>query len=345
MIDRTTPPWISVFLDETDRIIDARFEHTGSIFLRDVLRSQHAGGKRLRPLLVACCAALGTRSSAAVPHLAAALELFHLASLFHDNILDASPVRRTQVLHHDAGSSTVAILSGDYLMAEAMHMVVENTNAPVSKDVLSTIQCMIHGEIETLRMRHRIDLTTRDYLRIISHKTATLFAAACRTGLRLTSDNRQDMDRLSRFGQDLGMAYQLTDDLEDLLGLIEGGDDDARQGYFGLPLIELWQRVPVENKSRMQAWLKNLTTESRMALLTEMDRFSTLSSVRARILRHLNAAIQGLSMFSQRDAKAVEATSVLNDLCGAVGDKCDRIFRMYQELLRERREERIPSYA
>ncbi len=345
MIDRTTLPWISNFLDETDRIVDARFEHTGSVFLREVLRRQHAGGKRLRPLLVACCAGLGTSPSAAVPHLAAALELFHLASLFHDNILDASHVRRNRVVYHDTESSTVSILSGDYLMAEAMQMVVENTPPHVSKDVLFTISRMIHSEIETLRMRHRIDLPTRDYLRIVSHKTAALFATACRTGFRLTSDNHEDMGRLSHFGQDLGMAYQLTDDLEDLLGLIEGGDDDAGQGYFGLPLIELWQKAPAENQSRMQAWLKDLTSESRMALLTEMEHYSTLSSVRARILRHVHAAMQALAIFSQRDPKAVEAMSVLNDLCGAVGEKCDRIFREYQTLLRKDREEKILSYA
>lgn len=334
-------PWIKEFLRDMDVIVHERFENVGSLELKQLLLEHYRGGKRLRPIAMACGAALGTARSAALPHAAAAMELLHMASLFHDDLLDGSRKRRDHLLPTDGTTASVAILAGDFLIAEAVALLAERTSPEVVKSTTQAMKRMVHGEIETLKRRHRIDGRTRDYLRLIADKTAVLFAASCATGIRLSSADQSCIDRLAEFGHDLGMAYQLTDDMEDLMGLIEGGEDDAGQGYYGLPIIELWQKAGADHRDLIRSYLHELTDAARLDLLELMNSFATLSSTRALAHRHVTAALYALQGFKIVTPFQREAMEILRGVCGLVDQKCGGIMREYERRLQSSGSRRV----
>lgn len=178
-----------------------------------------ATGKRLRPSLVFLTLDLcgGTRFEEAVD-CAAGVELVHMASLVHDDIIDHSELRRGQMTVHRRFGTQAAVLAGDHLFAAAFYLFALSTNQRVSQVMTTVIQAMCAGEINQLFAPATAE---RDYLDYIHKKTACLIGGCCRLGAILSDLDDVEGSRLQEFGENIGFAFQLTDDVLDYRGVDE----------------------------------------------------------------------------------------------------------------------------
>lgn len=199
-----------------------------------------AGGKRVRPL--ACLLvtrACGGDASRAIP-LAAAVELIHSATLLHDDVIDEGEERRGRPASRVLWGNLVSVLSGDLLLTSALELVQSSGVEGAMSDVLATMQQLIGGEVAQLKARGREDLGIEGYLEIVRGKTASLFANACRAGARVAGAKPEVIEALGRFGERVGVAFQIIDDILDLSGIPhEVGKrlgHDLAEGKTTLPL-------------------------------------------------------------------------------------------------------------
>jgi len=206
-----------------------------------------SGGKRLRPLLVLLSAkAFGydnsTNTQSKIGHiqLAATIELFHTASLLHDDVVDRSELRRGKPTANKIWGEQTSVLVGDYLYSRAFQLMVDVNNMKVLEIMALASNQMAEGEVLQLLNCHNPDITEENYMQVIFHKTGTLFAAASQMGPVLTQQNEY-IDTMFQFGRCLGTAFQLVDDALDYsvsseeMGKNMG--DDLSEGKPTLPLI------------------------------------------------------------------------------------------------------------
>jgi heptaprenyl diphosphate synthase len=198
-----------------------------------------AGGKRLRPTLTLLAARFGNGEDARVVPCAAAIELTHLASLYHDDVIDETSVRRGVATANERYGNSVAVLTGDFLFARASSLAAE-LGAYVSRRLADTIAELCEGQImETEAARAG---SSERYFEIIRRKTAALMATACHLGAWLAGADAPTVAALTTYGECLGMAFQLADDILDIDGdASESGKlpgTDLREGVLTLPALE-----------------------------------------------------------------------------------------------------------
>ncbi|MGI6624910.1 MAG: polyprenyl synthetase family protein [Limnochordia bacterium] len=223
-------------------------------------------GKRLRPLLVLLTFDLcgGTRFQEAID-CAAGVELVHMASLIHDDIIDRSQLRRGQLTAHCRFGTQAAVLAGDHLFAAAFHLFALGTGQRVSRVMTTVIQDMCAGEIHQLLSPVTEE---EDYLDYIQKKTACLFGGCCRLGAILSDLDDAEGAHLQEFGESLGLAFQLIDDVWDYRGRKEDtGKERGRdfaQGLWTLPTIRALRRglIPHNWQSLGFASICNLMEEN-----------------------------------------------------------------------------------
>ncbi|HEX9891478.1 MAG TPA: polyprenyl synthetase family protein [Actinomycetota bacterium] len=220
--------------------------------LRDAVRSDsplvteaagyllRAGGKRFRPLLLLLGGFFGDRDEPKLISGAVAVELTHLASLYHDDVIDEADARRGIPSANARWDNTVAILTGDYLFARSSAIGAE-LGPGVSRLLADTIGRVSEGQIHEVEAAGRVDIDEATYLDVIDRKTASLIATACRLGGTLAGAPTDQVEALERFGRALGLAFQLSDDIMDLtsdqatLGKEPGVD--LKEGVYTLPVI------------------------------------------------------------------------------------------------------------
>jgi octaprenyl-diphosphate synthase len=200
-----------------------------------------SSGKRLRPLLTIASARLcGARDDACLK-LAAAVEFIHTATLLHDDVVDASELRRGRVAAHLIWGAPSSVLVGDFLFARSFELMVETGSMAALEILARASRVIAEGEVLQLTRAHDLDLDQATYLAIISAKTAELFAAAAEAGAVSAGASSERRRALRRFGQDLGLAFQLVDDALDYSGTAESlgknPGDDFREGKATLPLL------------------------------------------------------------------------------------------------------------
>lgn len=205
-----------------------------------------AGGKRLRPLLcLASSQIIGTINKNSI-YLAAAVELIHAATLLHDDVIDASFLRRGQQTANLIWGNKPSILVGDFLFARAFQLMVKTGNINFL-DILATASSKIsEGEVTQLRCFNSLDLSVENYLEITEYKTATLFSAACHTGAMTAGADQDTAYKLSQFGKYFGLMYQIIDDMHDYTAANRGKSlgDDYREGKVTLPILLAFQDDP-----------------------------------------------------------------------------------------------------
>jgi len=196
-----------------------------------------SGGKRLRPaLLLLACGALGNRSEARLP-LAAVVEFIHTATLLHDDVVDASDLRRGRTTANAAFGNAPAVLVGDFLYSRAFQMMVEIDDMRVMQVLAEATNTIAAGEVMQLMGSHDPEVDEARYLEVIRRKTAKLFEAAARLGAVLAKEARFE-EKLAQYGRHVGTAFQLIDDVLDYGGeLGKSLGDDLAEGKPTLPLI------------------------------------------------------------------------------------------------------------
>lgn len=204
-----------------------------------------AGGKRLRPALALLSAGATGKISASHVDLAVILELIHIATLVHDDIMDGAELRRDQPSANAKWGNAITVLLGDCLFAHALRLSTGFSNSDICRRIADAAAEVCSGEIIQTQRRFDLKLSTADYYRIIEMKTAALFSAACELGAFISEASPPVISGLKSFGTKLGVAYQIYDDILDLAGSEqETGKTlgtDLRKGKFTLPVLLLLQ--------------------------------------------------------------------------------------------------------
>ena len=205
-----------------------------------------AGGKRLRPaLLLLVCGALGYRGEQRF-NLAAVVEFIHPATLLHDDVVDESTLRRGRATANESFGNPASVLVGDFLYSRAFQMMLDAGDMRVMEILADATNVIAEGEVLQLMNMHNASLTEADYLRVIRSKTAKLFEASARLGAVLAGSAPAIEQACADYGQALGTAFQVIDDVLDYDGdAAEMGKnlgDDLREGKATLPLIAAMQR-------------------------------------------------------------------------------------------------------
>jgi octaprenyl-diphosphate synthase len=201
-----------------------------------------AGGKRLRPLLVLLiCKACGYTGQLHTL-LAAVIEFIHTATLLHDDVIDASELRRGKQTANSIWNNQTSVLVGDFLYSRAFQMLLQIDNTAILKNMADTTNAIAEGEVLQLSEQHNLNITEDCYFAIITAKTAKLFAAASHCAAIVANASPEHITACTNFGLNLGIAYQLIDDVldyktNDLASLGKNLGDDLKEGKITLPLI------------------------------------------------------------------------------------------------------------
>jgi len=199
-----------------------------------------AGGKRFRPMLVLLAGYFGDPTDPRLIQGATAIEITHLATLYHDDVMDEAPLRRGAQSANARWDNTVAILTGDFLFAKASEISAE-LGTDVSKLLARTIAVLCDGQIREVGASGRADQTVGSYMEIIRRKTAQLIAASCRLGGMLSGAPPEVIELLDDYGMTLGMAFQLSDDIMDVIAseeeLRKKPGQDLLEGVYTLPVL------------------------------------------------------------------------------------------------------------
>ncbi len=223
--------------DELDRSI--RSDH--ALLNKTSLHLLKAGGKRIRPVFVLLAGQFGDYSLERLKHVAVALELIHMASLVHDDVIDDADTRRGQFTVKSKWDNRIAMYTGDYIFAKALTVLTELEEPAIHKILSKAMVQMTIGEMEQIRYFFHYEQSVREYLLRIRRKTALLFAVSCQLGALAVGAEYTKARALYAFGYNVGMAFQIRDDILDISGtekqIGKPPGSDIRQGNITLPFI------------------------------------------------------------------------------------------------------------
>jgi heptaprenyl diphosphate synthase len=200
-----------------------------------------AGGKRLRAALVLLAARLGTYQFERAMHPAVAVELLHGASLIHDDLVDHADRRRGRVTVHTRWDNGVALMLGDYFFALSADELSAEPDPRIIRFYADAAHTVVEGELSPVTRLEPFSAAMDQYIYKIGSKTAALFVAACKAGMAVAGGTPEQIEALGRFGYDLGLAFQIVDDVLDFVGdeatLGKPAGNDLREGTWTLPLL------------------------------------------------------------------------------------------------------------
>lgn len=259
----------------------------------------NGGGKRLRPLLVLLAARACGASDAHHVQLAAIIEFIHTATLLHDDVVDASRMRRGRETANTIWGNEASVLVGDFLYSRAFQMMVAVNNMRVMQVMADATNLIAEGEVMQLLNRHDPETTEARYLQVIRRKTATLFQAGARVAAIITSQEESTEDALSNYGLHLGTAFQLIDDsLDYSASAAEMGKntgDDLDEGKPTLPLIYAMQHASAPERELICAAIESGGRERIDGVLPIIHRTKALEYTLSRAQRERERATAALN--------------------------------------------------
>ena len=270
---------------------------------------QKSGGKRLRPaLLLLSAGTCGYRGDAAI-RLGAVVEIIHAATLVHDDVIDEAKVRRGQPSINQRWGNQASVLAGDWLYMQAFSLALRERNFDVLDLLIELTQMMVEGELMQMDWVGRIDLTEDEHLSLVHRKTAYLFSVCARMGAILAGADSKQEQRLGDYGWNLGMAFQLVDDLldftasEEVLGKPVG--NDLSEGKVTLPLILVLQQCGKEEKKMVETVMSDQSYDrvSLQSVLGLLNKYDAIETVRRRVLTYTETATAQLEAFSDSSYK------------------------------------------
>lgn len=310
------------FLNADINIIEKELEDTiqaESPLLHEAsLSLLQAGGKRLRPVFVLLGGKFGNYDINNIKNVAVSLELIHMASLVHDDVIDDADLRRGQPTIKSRWDNRIAMYTGDYIFARALD-VLSNINKPIAHQILAhTLVELCLGEIEQIEDKFQFNQNLRKYLRRIRRKTAILIAASCQLGAIAADVEDELHKKLYYIGYYIGMSYQIIDDVLDFVGtekeLGKPAGGDLKQGNITLPVL-LAMETPAIKDDLVK--ITDHSTEAEIARALELiknsdaiDRSLTLSEL------YLEKALNLIAELPQNRAK-----NLLRDIAKTIGKR------------------------
>jgi octaprenyl-diphosphate synthase len=219
-----------------------------NIILNYILRRK---GKQMRPLLVFLTAKLNGKIVESTYIAATCIELLHTASLVHDDVVDDANERRGSLSINALWNSKIAVLLGDYLLSTGMHICVENSRYDMLEIISEAVKSMSEGELLQLQKARKLNIKEEDYFKIIISKTAALLAACTACGARSVSEDAETIQLMKEFGENIGIAFQIRDDILDYEGTGITGKtvgNDIKEKKITLPLIHALENSAYSKK-------------------------------------------------------------------------------------------------
>jgi len=286
---------------EVDRVISQRLD-TGVPLVRQVSKYIiSAGGKRLRPaLLLLMAGALGYRGAQRF-NLAAVVEFIHTATLLHDDVVDESTLRRGRPTANESFGNPASVLVGDFLYSRAFQMMLDAKNVRVMEILADATNVIAEGEVLQLMNMHDSTLDEEAYLRVIRSKTAKLFEASTRLAAVLAGATPQVEEACATYGQALGTAFQVVDDVLDYAGdANETGKnvgDDLREGKTTLPLILAMRKGTPDQRDLIRAAIEAGDTARLPQVVAIVRETGALEATREAAAAEAQRAIDALRGF------------------------------------------------
>jgi octaprenyl-diphosphate synthase len=270
---------------------------------------QKSGGKRLRPaLLLLSSGACGYQGDAAV-RLGAVVEIIHTATLVHDDVIDKADTRRGNPSINQRWGNQTSVLAGDWLYMQAFNLALRERNFAILDLLIELTQMMVEGELMQLEWIGNLDVTEDEHLSLVHRKTAYLFSVCARLGAILAGADSKQEQRLGDYGWNLGMAFQLVDDLLDftaserVLGKPVGSD--LREGKVTLPLILALKQCKPDERATIQRVVDDKAYDRTplAAVLALLHKYGTIQRVRARALDYIDTSVSQLSALPDSNYK------------------------------------------
>ncbi|HHY50591.1 MAG TPA: polyprenyl synthetase family protein [Alphaproteobacteria bacterium] len=270
-----------------------------------------AGGKRLRPMLTVAAALLFGQSKGHHINFAAAVEFLHNATLLHDDVVDESELRRGRPAARMIWGNQASVLVGDFLLGQAFMMMVETANVPALEVIAKAATIIAEGEVFQLSKARDLTTTPAEYDEVIGAKTATLFEAATEVGAMAGGADAVGRKALRDYGRELGVAFQLVDDVLDYRGeagtMGKNAGDDLREGKMTLPVIlALADGNPAEREIISSSLGRADANEAMLQqVVAIMNRHHTLSRTIEKAERHVRSACDALAPLPPSEMKTL----------------------------------------
>lgn len=265
-----------------------------------------AGGKRIRPIFVILSSQFGQYSKENVAKVAVSLELIHMASLVHDDVIDNSDVRRGFETVKARWNNRIAMYTGDYIFSRALVSIGEIEMPAVHQLLAETMLEICKGEIIQIEFQQKIDQTFRDYLRRIKRKTALLLSSSCELGALVSNASPDVVRKLKRFGYFAGMAFQIVDDILDITSTDEKlgkpAGSDLLNGHLTLPTLYI-KDEPEFQPYLVRSFNGTLTDDERGEMLTYIRQSGAIERAQRVSDQYLEKAIAEVEMLPDCEAK------------------------------------------
>src|SRR5262245_13779183 len=257
-------------LEEVERVLARTLDTPRPGVGRLIDHLGHYRGKRLRPALLLLTAHACGRVTPAHHTLAAVVEMIHTATLVHDDVLDSAAIRRHVSTVNAVWGNQTSILLGDYLFTHAFHLTSTLGDASACRLIGEATNRVCEGELHQICQRGNLELTEQEYFDIVDGKTASLTSCCCRLGALFSGKPEEIVERLASYGRGLGIAFQIADDLLDLVGEEQKTGKslgtDLEQQKLTLPLVHLLETASPELATRVRQILAHPTPGRREEL-------------------------------------------------------------------------------
>ncbi len=270
------------------------------------------GGKRLRAMLALGASKLcGYSKGSRDVNLAACVELIHAATLMHDDVIDNGEIRRGKKTLNNIWGNKSAILVGDYLLSRCFEMMVEDGSLEILKLLSATSAEISQGEVLQLQYQGEVDMLEETYFKIISSKTASLFAAATKAGSILSNKENKIKDALEFYGKNLGLTFQIADDTLDYNSELKffGKEigNDFYEGKVTLPIILLYQKLRTDEKKEIKEFFqkKERSHEEFNKIILMIKKYNIIFECYKKADHFINLASNSLSIFDDSKEKEI----------------------------------------
>jgi octaprenyl-diphosphate synthase len=295
-------------LDKVEEFTKSRLLSEVDLIGKMALYQLSSGGKRLRSILTLASSKITEYKGEHDIHLAACVELIHSATLLHDDVIDNSTVRRGKKTSNVIWGNQPSILVGDYFLSRCFEIMVDVGSLEVLK-LLSNVSAEIaQGEVLQLQHKNEVDITEQVYLNVITQKTASLFGAAMKVGGCLANKSENEKKALQSYGVNLGIVFQISDDILDYNSTKAFGKDignDFYEGKITLPVIILFQKSNETEREEIKKYFaqQKRTEEQLNKVLSLMQKYDVINICKKRAEHFSNVSSDSLNIFKESDIR------------------------------------------
>jgi heptaprenyl diphosphate synthase len=266
-----------------------------------------AGGKRLRPAMLLLAGRFGNYDEAKLIPMAATIEMIHMATLVHDDIIDESDMRRGRPTTRNRWDNSTAVFTGDYILARAFYIITQNVSQRSMRQLSNVIKGICEGEVDQYQSRFDHSLSIYHYLKRIARKTGMLFSLSCQIGAEESRCKKETVHFLRKFGLDLGVAFQISDDILDFFGDQKKMGKplccDFADGIYTLPVIYAMENPQIKTQLVDYMGRKHLSESELDHVSSLVKENGGLEKSRAMAGRYLERCRSSLSKLPDISAK------------------------------------------